>query len=237
MSFDLHELDRQYDSGSSRQTLEQYTAFTFLWMFLGLMITFGTCLLLYMTGFHFVILSVPGLHLGLLIAELIVVIAMSRQVSKLSVNSARGLFIAYSLLNGLTFSSVLFVYGLANVIYVFGLTALYFGALAAYGYFAKVDLSRLRNILLFGLIFLIIAGVLLMFFPIAQLDKIVCMIGIVIFLAYTAYDTQKIRSFYEHYAQDQQALQAASIYSALQLYLDFINLFLYLLRFLGSKKN
>ena len=89
-----------------------------------------------------------------------------------------------------------------------------------------------------GLIFLIIFGVLSMFIPALDvLDRVVCLVGIAIFLGYTAYDTQKIKAFYNYYSMSPDMLAKASIFSALQLYLDFINLFLYLLRFLGNKRR
>ena len=109
--------------------------------------------------------------------------------------------------------------------------------MALYGYRTQTDLTRLKPILLGGLIFLIVCGLLSLFIPLGVMDRIICLIGVAIFLGFTAYDTQKIRAFYEAYQGDQAMLERASIYSALELYLDFINLFLYLLRFLGKSKK
>ena len=105
------------------------------------------------------------------------------------------------------------------------------------GYRTKTDLTRLRPILVGGLIFLIVCTLLSLFLPLGMVDRVVCLIGIAIFLAFTAYDTQKIRTLYTAYQGDTAMLERASIYSALQLYLDFINLFLYLLRFLGKSRK
>ena len=130
-----------------------------------------------------------------------------------------------------------YVFQMTSFILIFLLTALYFGALAAYGYLTKADLSRLGPILFSGLIFLVIFGLLSMFIPgLAAMDRAVCLIGIVVFLGYTAYDTQRIQAFYSYYSGYPDMLEKASIFSALQLYLDFINLFLYLLRFMGRRK-
>ena len=121
---------------------------------------------------------------------------------------------------------------------VFLMTAVYFAALSAYGYFTQRDLSGLRVILTSGLIFLIVVGVLSLFIPaISALDRVVCLIGIAVFLGFTAYDTQKIKALYSYYAGYPEMLEKASVFSALQLYLDYLNLFLYLLRFLGKSRR
>ena len=115
---------------------------------------------------------------------------------------------------------------------------MYFGALAAYGYLTKRDLTSLRTILFSSTLFLFLFGLVSMFIPALNMfDRVVCLIGIATFLAWTAYDTQKIKAFYNYYSASPDMLAKASIFSAMQLYLDFINLFLYLLRFLGNKRN
>ena len=119
-----------------------------------------------------------------------------------------------------------------------GAAMILFGLIKLVGYFSKIDFSRIRNILFGGLIFLVVFNLLAMFIPaLSMFDRIACMIGIVIFMLYTAYDTQKIKAFYYGFQGDDAMLAKASIISALNLYLDFVNLFLYLLRFLGKKKN
>ena len=101
-----------------------------------------------------------------------------------------------------------------------------------------VDLTRRRNLLLGGLGFLILANVLMMLLPGLQIwEQVMCSIGIVVFLGYTAYDAQRVREFYEIYQDEPDMLNRASIYSALGLYLDFVNLFLYLLRLFARQRN
>ena len=129
------------------------------------------------------------------------------------------------------------VFEVANLIAIFGLTALFFGAFALYGRFTRTDLSKLGPLLIGGLIFLVIAGLLSLFINFTALERTICMVGIVVFLCFTAYDTQKIRANYEYFYGNDEILQKASIFSALQLYLDFVNLFLYLLRFFGRSNN
>ena len=143
----------------------------------------------------------------------------------------------YSLLNGVVFSVYFVLFDVANLIAIFGLTALFFGAFALYGRFTKTDLSRLRPLLFGGLIFLVVAAVLSLFINMTAMERLICMVGIVVFLCFTAYDNQKIKANYQYFYHDAAMLQKASIYSALQLYLDFINLFLYLLRFMGRSRN
>ncbi len=228
-----------FDSDYTRTslTLNKYMAQTFGWMFVGLMITFLLAAVLAMSGLVFVFYSNPYIPMVLLIAELIVVLAMSAGILNRSVGVTRMLFAVYSMLNGVVFSVYFVAYQVTNLIFIFGLTALFFGAFALYGRMTKTDLSRLRPLLFGGLIFLLIAGLLTMFIDFSSLERGICMVGIVVFLCFTAYDVQKIKANYEYFCGDEVMLQKASIYSALQLYLDFINLFLYLLRFLGRSRS
>lgn len=243
MENNFYEQERSLEQGAAEESLGRYTAKTFLLMFLGLMVTFGVAFFLTNTyyGLYAVVYAfyyVPYLHLILLVAELAVVIGMTAGIQKISVGTATVFFFLYSVLTGLTFSVIFLSYELSSLILVFGATALYFGGMAVFGYVTNIDLSKMRSILLGGLIFLIVMNVAMLFIPALEVaDRVVCTIGVIVFLAYTAYDTQKIRSFYGAYQGDAALLKKASIFSALQLYLDFVNMFLYLLRLLGKKKN
>lgn len=223
----------------SGETLSRYTAQAFLWMALGLLVTFGVSIVGYVTLLPLYILAINEYALIVLtVLELIVVIVLSAKLHSMPIGAARALFLVYALLNGVVFSTYFFIFELSSMVLAFGAAALYFGVMAAVGYFAKVDFSRIRNLLFGGLIFLVVFGLLSMFIPaLAMFDRIVCLVGIVIFMLYTAYDTQKIKTFYYGFQGDDAMLAKASIISALNLYLDFINLFLYLLRFLGKRKN
>lgn len=244
MENNFYEQERLQEQGvAAQESLGRYTAKTFLLMFLGLLVTFGVALFLSGTyyGVYAVIYAlyyVPYIHLILLVAELAVVIGMTACLHKISATTATVFFFLYSLLTGITFSVIFIAYQVSSLILIFGATALYFGGMAVFGYVTKIDLSRMRNVLLGGLVFLIVMNVLMMFIPGLEVaDQVVCTVGVIIFLGYTAYDTQKIRSFYGAYQGDEDMLKKASIFSALQLYLDFVNMFLYLLRLLGKKKN
>ena len=192
---------RRYDFDSDYAgavlTLNEYIARTFGWMFLGLMVTFALAAAMAYTGAVLYLAAVPGIPMILLIAELAVVLILSSGVQKRSVGVTRMLFLLYAVLNGLVFSFYFVVYDVANLIFIFGITALFFGAFALYGRFTRTDLSRMGPLLLGGLIFLVIAGLLTMFINFTALERVVCMVGIVVFLCFTAYDTQKIKANYE----------------------------------------
>ena len=230
MSFDPYELDRSYAGGG--ETIGQYTAKTFLWMVLGLLVTFAVAIVCWLTNLTiYALVYVPFIHLIVLVATLVLAFTMAGRIERMGVGTAKAMFLTYAALFGFTMSIYLYLFEFTSLILVFAATAVYFGALAAYGHFTKADLAGLRPILM------VVFGVLSLFLPLAAFDRIVCLIGIAVFLGFTAYDTQKIRSFYVYYAADPEMLSKASIFSALQLYLDFINLFLYLLRFLGKQRN
>ena len=242
MSFDPYEFDRDYTPNPANRrvvTEGQYTARTFLWMVLGLMITFGVAVVGWITNLTlYVYVYAPFVQLAVLIATLVMAFTMSARIEKMSVGTARSIFVAFSALFGFTLSIYLYVYRLDSMILVFLATALYFGVLAAYGHFTKRNLAGVGPILFSGLIFLVVFGLVSLFIPaLTAFDTIVCLIGIALFLGYTAYDTQRIREYYHYYAGYPDMMEKASIFSALQLYLDFINLFLYLLRFLGKSRN
>lgn len=239
MAFDPHELDRDYGTPSGVITEAQYTTRTFLWMMLGLMVSFGVAILGWVTNITLYLYAlIPAIPIVLAVATVILVVTFSRRIEKMSVASAQALFMGFSVLMGITLSSWLYLFQLTSVILIFLVTALYFGALAAYGHFTNRSLAGYKSILLSGLIFLILFGVLSLFIPgMTAFDSMISLFGIAIFLGYTAYDTQRIREFYYYYSGYPDMMEKASIFSALQLYMDFINLFLYLLRFLGKQRN
>lgn len=228
-----------FDSDYARQTLtlNQYMARTFGWMFVGLMVTFLLAAVLAMTGLVAVFFVNPYIPVVLLVAEVVVVLIMSTGILKRSVGVTRMLFTVYSILNGIVFSVYFVAFDVINLVFIFGLTALFFGGFALYGRVTRTDLSKLGPLLVGGLIFLVIAGLLSMFIDLTAMERVITMVGIVVFLCFTAYDTQKIKANYEYFYGDEVMLQKASIFSALQLYLDFINLFLYLLRFMGRRSS
>lgn len=218
------------------ETLSNYTAKTFLWMFAGLLVTFGVSLAAYMSNIGFYLLRSSFTFFGLAILEIVLVVALASRLHSMSVGSARGLFFLYAAVNGLVFSSYLWLYDMGDVLMAFGAAALYFGVMAAYGYLTKRDLTSWRTPLMVGLIVLLAVSVIGMFFMSGS-SILFSVLGIVIFSCYTAYDTQKIKALYFAYAGNEAMAKKASIYAALQLYLDFVNLFLYLLRIFGRNRD
>lgn len=238
MSFDPYEFDRSYGRNVP-ETLGQYTAKTFLWMMVGLLVSFGVGIVGWSTDLTWVVYrDIPGFHLILLVGTLVISFTMVGRIEKMSVGTAIALFLVFSAIFGFDVSLLMYAYRLESILLVFLVTALYFGALAAYGFLTKSDLSFLRPVLLFGLVFLIGFYFLSLFIPgMMAFDRLVSMGAIAIFLAYTAYDTQRIKAFYNYYAGYPDMLAKASIFSALQLYLDFLNLFVRLLSILGRRRN
>lgn len=170
---------------------------------------------------------------ALIIAELALVFWISARIEKLSLTSATLLFILYSVINGATLSSIFFVYSPSAITKVFFITAGTFGAMALYGYFTKSDLSSWGKILIMAVVGLIIAMLVNMFLKSAMFDLILSGIGVLVFTGLTAYDTQKIKQMLAMQTDMGEGAQKVALIGALSLYLDFINLFLYLLRLFG----
>ena len=217
------------------QGLSRFTTRTFGWMFLGLMVTFFISAVFYASGAWVIMLAIPALPMILGIAELGFVFYLSARINKLSVSMARTLFFIYAVLNGLTFAMIFALYATSTLILVFALTSLFFGTLAGYGYVTKRDLTGLRPIFTVGLIVLFAFWMLSMFINLSAFETVMCFGGLILFMGLTAYDTQKIKRVYAATADNDIYAEKYSIMCALELYLDFINMFLYLLRLISKK--
>lgn len=202
----------------------------FAWMGVGLVITFLTGY--YVASNSQMLVGLSNLFIFFIIAEFAVVIILSARITKLNPTTAKILFLLYSFLTGLTFSSIFIAYELTSVIYVFLITAVLFGILSFVGYATKADLTKIGTYLFIGLIGMIICTIFNLFIGGTVFSLIISCIGIVVFLGYTVYDVQKIKLLMDSMDEDNLA-----IYGALQLYLDFINLFLDLLRLFGKGKD
>lgn len=183
------------------------------------------------------IFQTPAIMWGLIIAELAIVITISAAINRLSLTTATLLFVLYSVLNGATFSLIFAVYTMSSIANVFFITAGTFGVMAAYGYFTKRDLSSWGRLLLMALIGLIIATLVNVFLVKSSgFDLILSYAGVLIFVGLTAYDTQKIKQMLAMQTDMGEGAQKVALLGALSLYLDFINLFLYLLRIFGRRE-
>jgi len=174
---------------------------------------------------------------SLIIGELGLVWYLSRSITKLTVNTATLMFLLYSIMTGLTISFIFLTYTQASIASTFLITAATFGAMSFYGYTTKRDLTSFGNILTMALIGLIIASLVNIFFKNPILYWITTYAGVLIFTGLTAYDTQKIKEMNILGNEGTDEDQKEAIMGALILYLDFINLFLYLLRILGSRRD
>ncbi len=173
---------------------------------------------------------------GLLIGELVMVMGLSSMINRMSALTATALFIVYSALNGLTMACIFLIYTGTSIASTFFITALTFAAMSVYGYVTKTDLTRMGSLLMMALIGLIIASVVNLFLHNQTIYWITSFLGVLIFTGLTAYDTQKIKEMYAVGNTDAESDRKGAIMGALRLYLDFVNLFLYLLRFFGSRK-
>lgn len=170
------------------------------------------------------------------IAQIGLVIWLSARITKMSMTSATLLFILYSVLMGVTMSTIFMVYTMGSIASVFFITAGMFLAMSLIGYFTRLDLTRLGSLLFMALIGVVIASVVNIFLGSETLYWIISYVAVVVFVGLTAYDTQKIKEMLAEYGQADDMGHKLALYGALTLYLDFINLFLYLLRIFGDRK-
>lgn len=174
--------------------------------------------------------------MGLLIGEIILVGVLAAKVDKMSVSAAKMAFFAYAVLNGITLSSIFLIYTMGSIATTFFICSGTFGVMSLYGYFTKRDLTSMGNLCLMALVGLIIASIMNLFFQNEVLYWVTTYMGVLIFVGLTAYDTQKIKDMNVIGNEGTDEDTKESIMGALTLYLDFINLFLKLLRIFGKKK-
>lgn len=209
----------------------------YVWMTLALVITGFTAyavatspaLLMAIVGNRFVLL-------GLIVAELALVVGISGAINRLSLTAATLMFVLYSVINGATLSVVFLAFTMSSITSVFFITAGTFATMALVGYTTKKDLTSMGRMLFMALIGLVIATVVNMFMRNSGLDMILNYVGVLVFVGLTAYDTQKIKEQLMMAGDAGEAAQKVALVGALTLYLDFINLFLYLLRILGKRE-
>ena len=204
----------------------------FLWMFIGLAVTFLTGS--YIANDPSLILEIftsTGLIL-LFVAEFAIVIFLTARIHKMKPTTAKIMFILYSLVTGITFSSVFVVYDISSIIYVFLATALIMLVFAIIGYTTKLDLTKLSTFLFMAIIGILIMSLINFFVGSEQFSLGICIISVIVFIVYIAFDVQKVKQMYEQNVLPEDNL---AIYGALQLYLDFINIFLDLLKIFGNR--
>lgn len=238
---DYEEMTNVY---SRERELEMSTAFpvlmrkVYVWMSMALAITGITAY--YVAHNETLMMAIRTnriLFWGLLVAEFGLVIGLSAAINKLSLTTATLMFVLYSLVNGVTMSFIFLAYTESSVTNVFLITAGTFAAMAVLGYFTKTDLTSMGKILMMALIGVIIATIVNFFTKSAGLSIILNYIGVLVFVGLTAYDSQKIKQMLQMAPDVSETSQKVALLGALSLYLDFINLFLYLLRIFGSRRD
>lgn len=210
---------------------------TYLWMTFALVITALSAMVVAKSPA--LIQMIYGNSFGIwaiVIAELALVWFLSARIMKMSLASAGLMFIVYSVLNGAMLSAILFAYSPACIYKTFFITAGTFASVSLFGYLTKKDLSRMGSIMFMALIGLIIATVVNIFVHSSMLDIIISYVGVIVFVGLTAWDTQKLKSLYEEAEEANDSVLKMALLGALSLYLDFINLFLYLLRIFGRNE-
>ena len=232
-------MENSYDSYKSTATssvLSTVMRKVYVRMFLALVVTAFTAL--YVASSPALLTTILGsraIFFGLMIAELAVVFVISGMLHKLSTATATLLFYLYAILNGVVFSSIFVVYELGSIAYTFFITAGVFGAMSVYGLVTKNDMTRFGSYCVMALFGLIIATVVNIFVASSTLDWIISFVGVALFIGLTAWDTQKIKN--AAYEVEPSQMGKLATIGALSLYLDFINLFLYLLRFFGRSND
>ncbi|PIE80558.1 MAG: hypothetical protein CSA11_07370 [Chloroflexi bacterium] len=223
------------------RTFNSVMARVYLWMTLGLVLT---------TAVSFWVLSTPSIlqfllssfwiFIGLFIVQIVLVIAFMQTLNKLSTGAALAIFFVYAALNGVTMSTIFLAYNIGIITMAFGVTAVVFVLMSVIGLVTKQDLTKWGPILFFGLIGLIVATVVNMFLGSNILDLIITYFGVLLFMGLVVYDTKYIKQMtYQSASQSGNAdaiVGRISTLGALKLYLDFINLFLFILRLLGRRR-
>ena len=239
----MNQNEKDYLSINEMESVEMSRTFmskVFLWMCIALGITALTAFLCASSPAFFNMLIAPTGKMSLLgwvvtLAPLILVFVMSARVDRMSKGTMTAIFVLYSILMGMSLSFIFLAYSSAIIVKTFLITAGMFGVMAVAGFTTKTDLTKFGRIMFMGLIGLIIATLVNFFTKSAMFDYVISFIGVLIFTGLTAYDVQKLKQIGAADMGENDTVTKIAIYGALSLYLDFINLFLYLLRIFGSR--
>ncbi len=205
----------------------------YTWMFIGLLLTFATGYFVSTNENMVYKIYSTSLYWILAVIEIILVIVLSARIGKMNITTSRIMFLTYSFVSGLTFSSIFIAYNMSSIIFVFLISALLFLIFAILGYVTKLDLTSVGTFLLMALIGIVICSIINIFVGNGTFEIVICSISILIFLGFTAYDVNKIKQLQDIYPDE----DSLAIVGALELYLDFINIFLDLLRIVANNRD
>ncbi|MDC7235836.1 MAG: Bax inhibitor-1/YccA family protein [Spirochaetales bacterium] len=232
-------MNQTFTGTGSQQAVQDRTIMknVYLWMTAGLFLTAVVAWGFAGSPFFASYIRNPLLMFGVIIAELILVFRLSRNIGNMTVGAAVVSFGAYAALNGINLSAIFYVYQLGTIVNAFFSTAALFGFMSLWAVTTKRDLSGMGHYLMMGLIGLIIASLVNMFLRSSGMDYLISFAGVILFTGLTAYDTQKINMMSRSmsHSVNEEGFMKLSILGALTLYLDFINMFMFLLRLLGRR--
>jgi FtsH-binding integral membrane protein len=231
--------ERAIDSPSLRVEIQPLMRLVYLWMGFGLLVTTLVSVVVSNTPALLQLVLNPAILIVAIIAEIGLVIAIAAGIRRWSANTAAILFCVYAGINGFTLSVIFLIYAQSSIIAAFATTVGLFGVMSVIGYTTKTDLTKMGSFLMMALIGLVIAMVVNIFLRSGGLEWIISIVGVLVFTGLSAYDTQKIKLLASDpaIAADNNLLVKMAILGALTLYLDFINLFLFLLRLFGSSRD
>ena len=242
----MDQFNGNYNRSMTQSMTKSFVSTVFLWMFAALGITAATAFLF---GTNEALMSMlvsitpeGGARVSLFgwivtFAPLIIVIAMSAGINRMSVQKTVLLYVIYSILMGISLSFIFWAYTSASIFKTFIIAAGMFGTMAIVGYTTNTDLTKFGSFLLMALIGIIIASLVNIFTHSARLDYIISIVGVLLFTGLTAFDVQKIKQIGDAGINDGEMMAKITVHAALTLYLDFLNLFLYLLRFFGNSRD
>lgn len=227
-----------YPNESQQQSISSFMYKVYGWMSAGLMLSAITAYSVFANPNIFrAIMGNKLIFYGLLFAQIGIAVLFAVRIRTMSYAAALVMFLTYAFLMGMTLSVIFAVFQLPSIVSVFGITTGMFGVFALYGYFTRADLTSIGNLMLMALFGLIIASLVNMFMHNSTLDYVISFVGVLIFCALTAYDTQKIKEMgYSLMGHGEDASKVALL-GAFTLYLDFINLFMFLLNLLGKRRD
>lgn len=227
-----------FDNYLTRDTLQSNLTKAFVWMAIGLMVTGITSFVCYASGFfYYMVYTKPLLAWILILLQFVLVIGFQASIYKWSVGASKALFILYAITLGISLTSVLIAYSFDRVSLAFIISAVYFGCLAFIGKTTKRDLSSIGTLCMIGLFVMVISQLVLSLFHVSMSTRLYSIIGLLLFTGITAWDMQRMNHLLIG-SDGQPVLQEKlAIYVAFELYLDFINIFLYILRLLGNKRD
>ena len=232
-------MEFMYETGTDvGRMVQSFLQRVYGWMSVGLALTAGTAYYVATTPAMLkIVFGSPWIFLGLFIVQLGLVIALSAGIHKLSFGTALMLFLGYSVLSGITLSAIFLAYTYTSIASTFLVAAGMFGGMSLYGYVTKADLSQWGSFLFMGLLGLILSLLVNMWLQSPGFGLLISWGGVLIFTLLTAYDVQKLKRIAQKMSSQGQPMNQIVVYGALTLYLDFINLFLYLLRIMGQRRN